>query len=293
MRFSQRHGYKPIDSLQLERLERGTRNRIWNCVGEYFASRARYFFEEGFYGSIEDDLRTIIDSYYGRFIKADNVADPRDRSTGYIDVFRDDAAQFIKEAEWYEVYDFVEFVLPLTEKTDELTDKLNSILEEERTAYRIVSDIIVPIYNSTEKESIESSVENSVGLIGVHEHLKQAIAHLSNRKNPDYRNSVKESISALESLCKTIADDRTATLGDALKTIEKNGQVDLHKALKQSFSSLYGYTSDADGIRHAMLEESSLTFTDAKYMLVSCSAFINYLISKASDAGLSLAAPST
>jgi hypothetical protein len=73
-----------------------------------------------------------------------------------------------------------------------------------------------------------------------------------------------------------------------LKIVEN--KVGLHGALKKGFSSLYGYTSSADGIRHALglLEEPNLSFEDAKFMLVSCSAFINYLVSKASKAGISL-----
>jgi len=62
----------------------------------------------------------------------------------------------------------------------------------------------------------------------------------------------------------------------------------MHSALKSAFSSLYGYTSDADGIRHALLNEPNLYFEDAKFMLVSCSTFINYLIIKASKAGIKI-----
>jgi len=36
------------------------------------------------------------------------------------------------------------------------------------------------------------------------------------------------------------------------------------------------------------MDEPNLTFDDAKYMLVSCSAFVNYLKAKAADAGLKL-----
>jgi hypothetical protein len=71
-----------------------------------------------------------------------------------------------------------------------------------------------------------------------------------------------------------------ATLGQALKQIEKDNNI--HPALKSSFSSLYGYTSDADGIRHALLEDDNLNQEDAKFMLVACSAFINYLKQKES-----------
>ncbi len=71
-----------------------------------------------------------------------------------------------------------------------------------------------------------------------------------------------------------------------MRFIEK--KVELHPALKKAFDSLYGYTSDADGIRHALLDEPNLDSEDAKFMLVSCSAFINYLISKSSKAGIKL-----
>jgi hypothetical protein len=74
-------------------------------------------------------------------------------------------------------------------------------------------------------------------------------------------------------------------LGEALRKVE--GRVAIHPALKKGFSNIYGYTSDAGGIRHALLEEASLHFEDAKYMLVSCSAFVNYLAEKAAKAGIS------
>jgi hypothetical protein len=51
--------------------------------------------------------------------------------------------------------------------------------------------------------------------------------------------------------------------------------------LLKAFSSLYGYRNDADGIRHALLEESNLEKEDATFMLVVCSAFIGYLYEKA------------
>jgi hypothetical protein len=34
-----------------------------------------------------------------------------------------------------------------------------------------------------------------------------------------------------------------------------------------------------------LLEESTVDFDDAKFMLVSCSAFVNYLAAKSSKAG--------
>jgi len=62
----------------------------------------------------------------------------------------------------------------------------------------------------------------------------------------------------------------------------------MHPSLKQGFEKLYGYTSDDDGIRHALLDEANLDMEDARFMLVSCSAFVNYLVVKAQKAGISL-----
>ena len=45
-------------------------------------------------------------------------------------------------------------------------------------------------------------------------------------------------------------------------------------------------STSSEGMRHALLDEPNLDFEDAKFMLVSCSAFVNYLRSRAAKAGL-------
>ena len=85
-------------------------------------------------------------------------------------------------------------------------------------------------------------------------------------------------------MCRTLTGDQNATAGAALNVIQD--KVGLHGALKASLSNLYGYTSDEDGIRHAMLEKPDITFNDAKFLPVSCSAFVNYSTGKTSEASL-------
>jgi hypothetical protein len=113
----------------------------------------------------------------------------------------------------------------------------------------------------------------------VRTHLTRALKLLSDRKAPDYRNSIKESISAVESIARDLTGMPKATLADALKVLERDNR--LHPALKEGFLRLYGYTSDEGGIRHAMLEEPNLGAADAKYWLMSCTSFINYLKARA------------
>jgi len=203
--------------------------------------------------------------------------------------------EYIREwffgAKWFEVYDFIEFVSSISDPqfpvdTKQFKKICNKMMEREASGYRFVVDLIAQITNENELKEIEEALENSrkTKLSGVNAHLEAALSKLSDRKTPDYRNSVKESISAVESISQILTGNPKATLGEALKTIGKN--VEIHGALKKGFDAIYGYTSDEGGIRHAMLEESKVDFEDAKYMLVSCSAFINYLVMKAAKSGI-------
>ena len=72
-------------------------------------------------------------------------------------------------------------------------------------------------------------------------------------------------------------------LGKALFVLEKK-QGKLHPQLKAVFDNLYKYVNEKQsGIRHELMDESGTyvpTYHEAKYMLVICSAFINYLNGK-------------
>jgi hypothetical protein len=92
------------------------------------------------------------------------------------------------------------------------------------------------------------------------------------------RNSIKESISAVEAVCRELTGD--TTLGQALKHLEDKGVV-IHKMIKDEFTKCYVYTNDPNsGIRHALMDDDGTyvpTKDEAYYMLVTCSAFVNYL----------------
>lgn len=50
--------------------------------------------------------------------------------------------------------------------------------------------------------------------------------------------------------------------------------------MERAFKQLYDYTSDSDEIRYGSIEFVNIASEDAKYMLVSCSAILNYLMEK-------------
>ena len=165
--------------------------------------------------------------------------------------------------EWHEVYSLLEF---LARQNDSFTSSANEILEREMSAYRFVGTQIVEITSEAEIDAIEEAMGSTVSAAATH--LGAALAHLSDRANPDFRNSIKESISAVEAVVLAVSDSDKGTLSAALKRLN----IGAHPALEGAFSKLYGYTSDADGIRHALLEDNEkLRLEDAKFMLVACS----------------------
>ena len=191
------------------------------------------------------------------------------------------------QCEWWEVYDLVEFIIKHVPKEwkDSLVRFVNSFLQEENADCRVVGDEIVPITDVNEIEAIESALDS--GLRSVKQHLERSAELLSDRKNPDYRNSIKESISAVEAICQIISGKQKATLPDCLKALKERKP--LHPAFEQAFGKLYSYTSDEGGIRHALSEDSSApSFADAKFMLVSSSGFINYGLTKAAELGIKI-----
>ena len=170
---------------------------------------------------------------------------------------------------------------------DDYEKNLNNVFEREFCGYRIVGGCITPITSKHETETIETATKTPLST--VNKHIQTAHKHLSDRDSPDYRNSIKESISAVESICKNIADDPNTTMSKALKKIEEKEKIEMHPDMKEAFKKLYHYTSDSGGIRHALVDQKTQpSFDDAKFMLVSCSAFINYLVSKAAKSRIEL-----
>jgi hypothetical protein len=72
-------------------------------------------------------------------------------------------------------------------------------------------------------------------------------------------------------------------LGKAIDEIKNKRLVKVPPAFLDIFDRLYGWTSSSSGIRHALPpdEEIDIGFDEAKFMLVICSAFVNYLTVKA------------
>lgn len=274
MRFSERHGYvSPRSAVQLESMDEALRTSLWNTVQERVWSQHKS--QSGYSYTKHSNLFKLLTRYWKDYFKIPTNDIPQNIH---------DAIDAIREAffasEWFEVYDFIEFTSSvLGERRLLFVQECNEVLEREMSAYRIIDSQVTPITSSDELSAIEDALEATSGLTGPNTHLRRALELLSDRKNPDYRNSIKESVSAVEAVAQSVTGSSNASLGAALKAISTKAP--MHPALNKSLSSLYGYTSDSNGIRHALLESSDLDFVDAKFMLSACAAFVNYVIGKA------------
>jgi hypothetical protein len=259
--FSQRHGYVPLpEQMVPESVTSELRNTLWNAIDSTVTA---------------NELDKITQLLWSSLYKL--PIDSRPHQVGINSTLWNKSWKIVREiilnGEWYEVYDHVEF---FSMYIPGLVRTFNEILVQEVAAYRVIDRKVCQITDTNEIAALQIAMNHKDRFSPIADHIKSAVQLLSNRTKPDYRNSIKESISAVESALKIITNDSTADFGKALSYLEKIGKLD--PALKKGFGAIYGWTSDQQGIRHAMMDRSNLVQADAKLFLVMCSAFSNYLI---------------
>lgn len=275
MRFSQRIGTRPVKTIvQRDSMDDALRNRLWSVLSTYCWRTPR---EGSNLVEYNADLKALSFRLWFDFFK-----EPTDRIPTHCSDLLGVCRRYFFESEWDRTYDLLEFAVTddaYSYNYETIAAACNYVLEQELSGFRFVAGKLTPITEQEQIAAIESAIgETATPFPGAAEHIRTAIDLLTKKPKPDYRNSIKESISAVEALCVAITSRPKATLADALKVI--GAQAELHGALRAAFDKLYGYTSDADGIRHALLDEDHLEQEDAVFMLVACSAFVSYVIAK-------------
>jgi len=273
-RFSERYGFVKVrDTFQIESMDDALKNRLWNQFRIYFIDILEF---KGINRKIikyEHDY-LLFKQIYDKFFKISEVPE-RDIAQLSLKI-----KKLFFNLDWFFIYDFIEYIseiYPSVEYSSDFRKVINQVLEEEMSGYRFIGNYIVPIIDEVEIKEVEEALDCKY--TPVRQHLSNALELLSDRENPDYQNSIKESITAVESVAKIITGKET-DLASCIKVMD----IDLNKQFKTSMINLYGWTCKEDGIRHGHTkEELKTSFEEAKYMLVSCSAFVNYLIAKNKD----------
>lgn len=278
-KFSEKYNFKKTkDVFQLYSVDEALRNRIWNQVQIYYFDQLEIevvpFLEKYTEKVLKNEKDyNFFKNLYDIFFKLINNKIEKNRKSLTEDIYK----KFLN-LEWYEIYDFIEFISQTYHKQElnnDFRNKINQVLEDEMSGYRFIDKLIAPIIDDIEIQSIENALHSDY--IGAKQHISKSLELISNRKNPDYINSIKESISAVESVTNSISGKTNVALNRCMNHLP----FEIDKNLKNGMINIYSWTSAADGIRHGVTgNEIKSSFAEAKYMLATCSAFINYLIDK-------------
>lgn len=275
--FSERYGYvKVSDVIIRERITPEIQNAICTCFDKLvdIYRLSGYSYADSEYVNLEKHVWTnFLNQRLSHYNRYDQCL------VSYIESI---------ENPWFQKLDLIEFSVKYigyrdkysrTNAAKRFVDLLNSEFERLNYAYRIVGEEIVEITSEQEIQAIETAINNSPRNIQLH--LNSALEKYAQRPIGDYRNSIKESISAVECYCREITEENT--LGKALNKLKGKGVV-IPNLLISAFEKLYAYTNQGEtGIRHALMDDDenyTPTAEEAFFMLVSCSAFINYLSRK-------------
>jgi hypothetical protein len=189
----------------------------------------------------------------------------------------------IEHGRWSDVLGWLEYVLKHSACPPDFAKYLDKTMADCHLAYRVIDEVVIcPIGSEAERKTIEQAFAdvNASKLFGARDHLGKAANELS---AGHFADSVRESIHAVESVVRILEPD--GDFGRALSKLENRAEI--HGGLKAGFKSIYGFTSDQNGIRHALLEaEAKVDETDALFMIGACAACVSYLINKAQAAGL-------
>ena len=277
--FSQRYGYEPLPTpMQLEVISRDLRIEIWNLMWNLIVSvRSDIGLVAGYYFAEDEAL------FFGRVLGR-HLTKPIDEIECSTERVTNSFKEICLNSRFNKLLDFLELIASDNRYGINYRKKIKDLFETHGASYRL--DIsnqpcqFIPCSTKEQGDSIEKALESlhERGMKGAVTHLRESAKHINLGQFAD---SVLDSISAIESVARLIDPRSSNTLTSALNSLE-NAELLNHKALKDAFIKLYGYTSDEQGIRHALCDKDSpdVGMDEAIFMFGACASFAAYLVEK-------------
>jgi hypothetical protein len=271
--FEQAEGAEPLPAqLKPKEISRLLRVRIWRVLHSSMKSHvdAGQFF--GDWELIFEDMHV---ERFGRM---------SDEFENFPPALMGEVRGILETGDYIKFFGILQWILRHPACPEYLSRELDAVLSNTQAAYRIFDgDTIAPIASQAEAATLQRAFADTKGaeFKGARSHLQKAANELTEGR---YADSVRESIHAVESVAELL--EPSGELSKALARLASSAGI--HGGMKAAFLSLYGYTSNEEGIRHALLEadKASVDEADALFMIGACAAFVSYLINKARKAGL-------
>ena len=274
--FSRRHGYEPLPkAMRLESLSEELRIELWNCFRGLLIDKTRTAYTTYFI----DDGKRFVERVLGRLTKR-----PEDEINTDYETTTDFVKSLLLQQNFNSVLDLVEIAANDHACGRRFAERVHDLFERHAAPYRF--DIshpplqFIPRGSKEQGEAIQLAVDTlrQAQMHGASAHLRKAAEAMNGCR---YADAVKNSIHAVESVARQIDPKAAKTLGPALKSLKDRGVLP-HEALAKAFRALYGYSSDEQGIRHALLDknEANVGLDEAMFMYGACASFAAYLVSK-------------
>ena len=279
--FSQAAGIDPLPQpAALGELSWQARVSLWNITSQSLTVSATI---PDIFGSrqIVSPWATLLYHYH-----TSHLHEPADEFVDDLEACASEIKKLFLHGAYNHVFDFLQVVLRHPSTPHKFCDSVASVLKDCMCAYTVIEDgpTIVPISLPEQRKSIQDAfrVLKPDLFKGARSHLCKSAECIN---NGDLAGSVRESIHAVESVARRLNADAEKSLKPALDALSQKAP--LHHAFKRGIENLYGYTSDEDGIRHALLgEQEKVDIDDAVFMFGACTSFTAYLVNKARTAGL-------
>ncbi|KQX21781.1 MULTISPECIES: hypothetical protein [Ensifer] len=267
--FSQAEGIDPLPSqLRLGELSAAAKARLWAIFhGQIDRSTTDYGRRVG------DPVLSIARRHW---VQAQHrMVDEFDYRTS--SVTENWKAYFHRDTRYDICLGFVQWMLRAF-KSNQLGQSVTNALADTHVAYRVINgDTIMPVASQQEAEIVKVAVETAdrARLPAARQHLLDAAAELS---SGNYANSVRESMSAVESVAFTSTGE--TSFAKAIGVMDARRP--MNGAFKIAINRLYDYTSQEPGIRHAKQEHATADVEEreAIFMLGVCASFVSYVLAE-------------
>ena len=262
--------------MRLEEISDDLRREIWNAVRQLLLKLERRGIEGPYFDAIG---RGLIERALGRFAKLPEEDVPVDYN-GVMDTCR----KIVTKCKFNEVLDFLEIMIDEQGGSTEFTYTIEGLFKNHVAAYQLDTSGFDCQFVPSSSEEQGYAIQQALGTLregkmeGATAHLRDAAGHINARR---FAASIRDSIHAVESVARVLSPKDSGTLKPALDALERAGVLK-HPALKSAFMKLYGYTSDEEGIRHALLESGTadVGLEEALFMFGACASFASYLTEK-------------
>ena len=280
--FSQREGKAPLpEPMRLEHIPQRFRQLVWQVIDREIDESVQDLYSLNRSWDRDPNLGSIVQWY-----KFDVLGKLHDEIEWYNPKT---TAHFFKrmiayDSSYHEILTLIEFVLRHEYCSESLRNGLIDTFDKVPVAYFVQEvngrfTIMPRMSKESGKATLQAiQVIQDADMRGAETHLRQAAEHINTQQ---YADSIADSIHAVESVACMIDPNANKTLGTALESLERAGLIK-HSALKEAFSKLYGYTSDEQGIRHALLNKdfADVGVDEAVFMFGACASFAAYLVNK-------------